>query len=273
VCCRNPSFPGAIGAISDLEEARQMRFDLLFVSILLSSSFLDRLPDESATDIVRKADERMRGSSSFAEMTMTIVKPTWSRSVSMKAWSLKNDYGLVLITDPERDRGTVTLKRKSEVWNWLPSIERILKIPPSMMLQSWLGSDFTNDDLVKESSLVDDYSHTISGDSTIAGHPCRKITMIPKENAAVVWGKVVLFITKDGYLELRSEMYDEEGALSKVLTADRIKTIGGRTLPTYWEMRPVATPDQKTVLEYRRWQFDIPINESFFSEQNMRRIR
>jgi hypothetical protein len=249
-----------------------MRVDLLFVAILLAANFIDRPPDESATDIVRKAEKQMRGSSSYAEMTMTIVKPSWSRSVSMKAWSLKDDYGLVLITDPERDRGTVTLKRKNEVWNWLPSIERILKIPPSMMLQSWLGSDFTNDDLVKESSLVDDYSHTITGDSTIAGHSCYKITMIPKENAAVVWGKVVLFITKEGYLELRCEMYDEEGALSKVLAADRIKTIGSRTLPTYWEMRPVDTPDQKTVLEYRLWQFDIPIGESFFSEQNMRHI-
>jgi hypothetical protein len=175
-----------------------MQFGLLFVAMLLPANVIGHPPDESATDIVRKADENMRGSSSYAEMTMTIVKPSWSRSVSMKAWSLKNDYGLVLITDPERDRETVTLKRKNEVWNWLPSIERILKIPPSMILQSWLGSDFTNDDLVKESSVVEDYSHTISGDSTIAGRPCYKITMIPKENAAVVWGKVVLFITKEG---------------------------------------------------------------------------
>jgi hypothetical protein len=250
-----------------------MQFGFLFVVILLSTNLIDRPSDESATEIVRKADQHMCGSSSYAEMTMTIVKPSWSRSVSMKAWSLKNEYGLVLITDPERDRGTVTLKRKNEVWNWLPSIERILKIPPSMMLQSWLGSDFTNDDLVKESSLVEDYTHTISGDSTIAGHPCHKITMIPKENAAVVWGKVVLFITKEGDLELRSEMYDEDGALSKILTGDRIRTMGNRTLPTYWEMRPANTPDQKTVLEYRLWQFDIPLNESFFSEQNMRRIR
>lgn len=250
-----------------------MQSGYIVVAVLLFTNVIVRPIDESATEIVRKADENMRGSSSYAEMTMTIVKPSWSRSVSMKAWSLRNDYGLVLITNPERDRGTVTLKRKNEVWNWIPSIDRILKIPPSMMLQSWLGSDFTNDDLVKESSVVEDYAHTISGDSTIAGRPCYKITMIPKESAAVVWGKVILFVTKEGYLELRSEMYDEEGALSKILTGERIRTIGNRTLPTYWEMRPADTPGQKTILEYKLWRFDIPLNESFFSEQNMHRIR
>ncbi len=254
-------------------ETEPMQPALIVAAILLSMNMIGHPTDESATDVVRRADENMRGSSSYAEMTMTIVKPTWSRSISMKTWSLGHDYGLVLITAPDRDRGTVTLKRRNEVWNWVPGIERIVKIPPSMMLQSWLGSDFTNDDLVKESSIVNDYSHTFSGDSTIEGRPCYKITLIPKENAAVVWGRVVLFITKEGYCQLRSEMYDEEGTLSKVLTGDRIKTFGKRTLPTYWEMRPADAPDQKTILEYRLLQFDIPLHESFFSEQNMRRIR
>ena len=250
-----------------------MKVGLTFVGILLSANIVGRPINESATDVVRKAEENMRGSSSYSEMTMTIVKPTWSRSISMKAWSLRNDFGLVLITSPERDRGTVTLKRKTEVWNWLPSIERVIKIPPSMMLQSWLGSDFTNDDLVKESSLVEDYTHTFSGDSTIAGRTCYRITMIPKENAAVVWGKLILYITKEGYCELRSEMYDEEGTLSKVMTGDRIRTIGKRTLPTYWEMQPADAPGQKTILEYTLLRFDLPLSESFFSEQNMRRVR
>jgi hypothetical protein len=250
-----------------------MQSDAVIAGILLCAKVIAGPTDESATDVVRKADENMRGSSSYAEMTMTIVKPTWSRSISMKTWTLGNEYGLVLITSPERDRGTVTLKRKTEVWNWLPSIERVIKIPPSMMLQSWLGSDFTNDDLVKESSIVNDYTHTLSGDSTIEGRACYKIILIPRENAAVVWGKVVLFITKEGYCELRSEMYDEEGTLSKVLTGDRIKTFGDRMLPTYWEMLPANEPGQKTILEYRILHFDVPLRESFFSEQNMRRIR
>ena len=245
----------------------------MFTAIVCLTPALCRAQNETATEIVRRADDNMRGSSSYAEITMTIVKPDWSRSVSMKSWSLRNAFGLVLITNPEHDRGTVTLKRHNEVWNWLPAIERVIKIPSSMMLQSWLGSDFTNDDLVKESSIVTDYTHAMSGDSTIGGRPCYRITMTPKENAAVVWGKVVLYISKEGYCELRCEMYDDEGALSKVLTADHIMTIGNRALPTHWEMHPADRPDQKTVLEYSHWRFDIPLDESFFSLQNMRRIR
>jgi len=244
-----------------------------FLTIALVAAAFSAARGETASEIVRRADEIMRGNSSYAEITMTIVKPDWSRSISLRSWSLKNEFGLVLITEPERDRGTVTLKRKNEVWNWLPSIERIIKIPPSMMLQSWLGSDFTNDDLVRESSIVNDYTQTLSGDSTIGGRSCYKITLIPKETAAVVWGKVVLFISKDGYFELRTEMYDEEGVLSKILIADKIKNIGNRTLPTYWEMRPVDKPGQKTILEYKVWQFDVPLSELFFSLQNMRRVR
>ncbi|MCC6396783.1 MAG: outer membrane lipoprotein-sorting protein [Bacteroidetes bacterium] len=243
-----------------------------FAIVLLLAALSPAL-SETAIDIVRKADDNMRGTSSYAEMTMTIVRPEWSRSVAMKSWSLKNAFGLVLITAPERDRGTVTLKRRNEVWNWLPAIERVIKIPPSMMLQSWLGSDFTNDDLVKESSIVDDYTHTLTGDSTIGGRSCHRITLVPKENAAVVWGKVVLFISKEGYFELRSEMYDEDGVIAKILTADQVKKIGTRTLPTHWEMQPADKPDQKTILEYKLWRFDIPLDESFFSLQNMRRIR
>jgi hypothetical protein len=249
----------------------QHPFVLLALTLLLSDATSPG--GETAHDVVRRADQKMRGSSSYAEITMTIQRPDWTRSIAMKAWMLGTSYGLVLITSPERDRGTVTLKRKQEVWNWLPGIERVIKIPPSMMLQSWLGSDFTNDDLVKESSLVNDYVQTFSGDSTIEGHPCYKITMIPKPEAAVVWGKVVLFISKDGDLELRSEMYDERGLLSKIMTGSRIQPVGGRTLPTRWEMIPVGKADQRTVMEYGVWKFDLPLDESFFSLQNMKRVR
>ena len=250
-----------------------MRNRPVIVAIALLAHALCRSQGDTAGELVRRAEDNIRGNSSYAEITMTIVRPDWSRSVSMKSWSLKTDYGLVLITNPQRDRGTVTLKRDNEVWNWLPSIERIIKIPPSMMLQSWLGSDFTNDDLVKESSIVRDYRHTISGDTIIGGRSCYRITLIPKENAAVVWGKVVLYISKAGYCELRTEMYDEEGVLSKVLTADHVKNIGNRTLPTRWEMHTAGKPGQSTTLEYTLWEFDIPLNDSFFSLQNMRRVR
>jgi outer membrane lipoprotein-sorting protein len=228
---------------------------------------------ESAKEIVRRSDQNYRGVSSYAEISMTIVKPDWSREMSLKMWSSGDDYGVVLVTAPPRDKGTVTLKRKNEVWNWVPSIERVIKIPPSMMMQSWLGSDFTNDDLVKQSSIVKDYTHTLSGDTVIDGHTCYVITMIPKEHAPVVWGKIIVYITTEHYIQLRSEMFDEDGYLSKIMTSSNIQTFGKRQLPIHWEMQPAEKPNQRTVLDYREWEFDMPIDDAFFSQQNMRRVR
>jgi outer membrane lipoprotein-sorting protein len=228
---------------------------------------------ESAKEIVRKSDENYRGASSYAEITMTIVKPDWSREMSLKMWSKGDDYGVVLVTAPSRDKGTVTLKRENEVWNWVPSIERVIKIPPSMMMQSWLGSDFTNDDLVKQSSIVKDYTHTLLGDTVIDGHACHIIAMVPKEHAPVVWGRILAYVTKEHYIQLRSEMFDEDGYLSKIMTSSDIRTFGKRRLPVHWEMQPAEKPDQRTVLDYREWQFDMPMDDAFFSQQNMRRVR
>lgn len=241
--------------------------------VLLTGVETAHAGDLTAKDVIRMSDSTMRGTSSYAEITMSIVKPEWSREMSLRAWSLGDDYGLVLVTAPPRDNGSVTLKRNSEVWNWLPGIERVIKIPPSMMLQSWLGSDFTNDDLVKESSVVNDYTHSFAGDTVINGSPCYRIMMIPHEDAAVVWGKVVVSITKAQLLQVRSEMYDEDGELSKVLTADRIKRMGGRIVATRLVMEPAGKRDQRTIMEYTDLQFDVPLQESFFSLQNMRRVR
>ena len=167
------------------------RYEVVALLVLLAAALgpAARAADLDATAIVRRSDSTMRGSASYAEMTMTIVRPDWSREMSLKAWSLGDKYGLILVTAPARDKGTVTLKRDTEVWSYLPGIERVIKIPPSMMLQSWLGSDFTNDDLVKESSIVNDYDHTLAGDSVVDGHRCYRVVMIPHEDAAVVWGK------------------------------------------------------------------------------------
>ena len=117
----------------------------------------------SADEIIRKADEKSRGLSSQGSMTMTVVRPDWTRTITMKVWSKSREYSLVLITAPSRDKGLVFLKIKTEMWNWVPSIDKTIKIPPSMMLQSWMGSDFTNDDLVKQSSIVVDYTHKLLG--------------------------------------------------------------------------------------------------------------
>jgi len=231
------------------------------------------LQAETAFEIVRRADQLVRADSSIAEMSMTVQKPDWSRTIRMKAWALEPDFSLVLITEPARDKGTVTLKRFKEVWNYIPTIQKVIKIPPSMMLQSWMGSDFTNDDLVRESSMVTDYEHRLLGETVLDGHDCHQIEMIPKPEAGVVWGKIVIWITKTGYLQLRSDFYDEDGTLVKHMIGREIKELGGRTFPTHIEMIPDDKPGQKTTIDYHHIQFNPRIDPVFFSEQNMKRVR
>ncbi len=240
----------------------------LFLVLSVSTVFA-----QDAKEIVARANELIRANSSYSEMKMTIVKPDWSREMSMKIWSLEPDYALVLITDPAKDKGTVTLKRKREVWNWIPSVHRVIKIPPSMMMQSWMGSDFTNDDLVRQSSIVEDYTHSIIGEEEMEGYDCYKIEMIPKPDAGVVWAKIITWISKEGYLQLKADHFDEDMVLIKTMIGRNIKKMGGRTITAHWEMIPHDDPGQKTVMDYTDMEFNIKIDESFFSQQNMKRVR
>jgi len=246
-----------------------MRFGLLFI-IINAANLLNA---QTAKEIVARADELIRAKSSYAEVKMTIFKPDWSREMELKMWSLEPDYALILITSPAKDKGTVTLKREKEVWNWVPAVHRVIKIPPSMMMQDWMGSDFSNDDLVKESSIVQDYYHELIGEEQKEGYLCYKIKMTPKPEAGVVWGKIMTWISKDGYLQLQADYYDEDDFLIKSMIGSDIKSLGGRTIPTHWEMIPVDKPGQKTVMDYLALEFNIKIEESYFSQQNMKRIR
>jgi len=247
---------------------------ILIYSLILFPLFVfPALVDaQDATQIIRKADELMRGTSSYAQITMTIVKPEWKRTMTMKVWSLEPDFSLVYVTEPARDKGTVTLKRENEVWNWLPSVQKVIKIPPSMMLQPWMGSDFTNDDLVRASSIVRDYTHTILGKELCEGQECYKIQLIPKPEAGIVWAKVLVWISTEGYLEYKTEYYDEDGTLVKSFLGSNVKTFGDRRLPAHWEMIPFNEPGNKTILDYDDLRFNENIDSHFFSLQNMKRV-
>jgi outer membrane lipoprotein-sorting protein len=227
---------------------------------------------QDATEIVRQADEKMRGASSYAELTMTIIRPAWTREVSMKSWSLGNEYALIKITAPARDRGTATLKREKEIWNWQPTINRVIKLPPSMMMQSWMGSDFTNDDLIQESSIVTDYEHTLLGTEDIDGRSCYRIELTPKPDAPVVWGQIITWISQDEYLQLRTEFYDEDDYLVNTMYGKDVKMLGGKLLPAVLEMVPADEEGHKTVVEYESLDFGVDLQTPFFSVQNMKRI-
>jgi hypothetical protein len=227
----------------------------------------------TAREIIKKADDKSRGLSSKGEMTMTIERPDWSRTVGMKSWSKGNDFAMVLITAPPKEKGQVFLKRRNEMWNWVPSIDKMVKIPPSMMLQSWMGSDFTNDDLVQQSSIVKDYTHTLLGRERVRGLECYKVELVPLPDATVVWGKIIAWITVAGFDMWKSEYYDEDMTLVNIENAYDIKSTGDRSIPSRVEIVPVTKKGQKTILAINNMVFDIAIEESFFSQQNMKKLR
>ena len=231
------------------------------------------LYSQDAKEIVKKANDLALGKTSQGVNTMTLVRPDWKREVSMKVWSKGIDYYMILITEPAREKGQVFLKRENEMWNWVPSINKIIKIPPSMMAQSWMGSDFTNDDLLKESSIVVDYNHKIIGNDTIEGFDCYKIELIPKPEAAIVWGKVILWISKDKYYQLKAEYYDEIDTLINTQFGTEIEKVGNRNLPTKLTMIPADKEGNQTILKLVDMKFDKDIPTSFFSQQNMKKVR
>jgi outer membrane lipoprotein-sorting protein len=228
---------------------------------------------QSALEIVKKSDEKFRGLSSYSVLKMQIKRADWSREMKMKAWSQGEDETLILITSPKRDQGITFLKKKNEMWNWQPTIQRVIKMPPSMMMQSWMGSDFTNDDLARQSSIVSDYSHKITGDDKIEGRSCYVIELKSKEDAPVVWGKVKLWISKNDFLQLKTEFYDEDNFLVNTVFSSNIREIGGRILPTVMKLVPADQPKNSTVLEYEQLEFGVKFKSDFFSVKNMKVVR
>ncbi|MBM4995205.1 outer membrane lipoprotein-sorting protein, partial [Vibrio parahaemolyticus] len=201
-----------------MPKAVAVLFFLLFTSLSYA---------ESAFDIVQKSDQAMRGKSSYSEATMEIVRPDWTRSMTMKSWTKGTELSLVLVTAPAKDKGSASLKRHREMWNWVPSIERVIKIAPSMLSQSWMGSDFTNDDLINQSSIVVDYQHALLGNDSFEGDKVWVIEATAKPDAPVVWNKVTLWISQSTYLQRKVEFYDEFDERVNVLTTYDVKELGG----------------------------------------------
>ncbi len=243
---------------------------MLFGMILTATYSQEKL---SAKEIIVKADELTRGKTNTSTMKMEIIRPTWKRSVTMKSWGRGMDFSMTYITSPAKDKGQVFMKRKTEMWNWMPSIGRMIKIPSSMMSQGWMGSDYTNDDILKESSIVNDYTHKVIGEEKLEGFECYKIELIPHEDAAVIWGKVLMWVAKDKYIQVRSEFYDEDNELVKSNFGKDFKIMDGRLIPTQIVIIPADEKGNKTVIYIEKMKFDVDLPESFFSQQRMKRIR
>ena len=228
----------------------------------------------TATEIVRKTDEKLNGETTgYSVMSMTIIRPAWQRTVEFRGWTMGDDYALTLITAPAREKGQTFLKRKNEMWSWSPSISRLIKLPPSMMSQGWMGSDYTNDDILRESSVVDDYTHTIEGEEDIFGRQCYKVKLVAKPDAEVLWGHQLWWIDKKEFIVLKAELFDEDGMLVRTEYGKEMKVLDGRFLPTVIELIPADSPGNMTVLKIIEMKFNVRIEESFFSQQNMKTIR
>lgn len=246
---------------------------LVLISIALFINPSAQSQELTAKDIIKKADEKNRGESMKGTMSMTIVRPKWERTIVMKNWSKGDENFMIYITEPAKEKGQVFLKVGKEMWNYVPTISRMIKIPPSMMTQSWMGSDFTNDDLVKQSSIVVDYTHKLLGEEEIRGQNCYILELIPLPDAPVVWGKIKSWITTDGFNLWKTEYFDEDGFLINVENAYNLKKMSDRIIPTKIEMIPANEEGKKTVLEFLELEYNINIDDSFFSKQNMKKVR
>ncbi|MBN1112546.1 MAG: outer membrane lipoprotein-sorting protein [Bacteroidales bacterium] len=243
------------------------------ILLILSLTLISALKAQSAKDIIIKADQKWQGLSQISSMEMTIVRPTWERTIAFKGWTKGRDYSLTLITAPAREKGQTFLKRQNEMWTWNPSINRLIKLPAAMMSQGWMGSDFTNDDILKESSIVVDYTHKIIGKEEINGIMCHKIELIPTEEAAVVWGKIIKWISIDETDQIKNEYYDEDEMLVKTDIASDIKLMGDRKIPTRIEVIPADKPGNKTIVIITNIKYNVKMDNSFFSQQNMKKLK
>lgn len=236
------------------------------------SSSLPAAEPTDAKELVRAAMDHWRGVTSYSEMTMTIHRPDWQRSMSMKAWSKGSDQSLVRVTEPKKDAGNGTLLKDNDMWSYSPKINRIIKIPSSMMSQGWMGSDFSNKDISKSTDILNQYDHTLSGSAQQDGHTVYTVTAIPHEDAAIVWGKEVLKI-RDDFVLLEEQYWDQEGRLVKVMKTTDVAAMGGREIARVMRMGKLDTPDEWTEIEVSDIEFDLDLPANLFTLSSLRNPR
>ena len=225
----------------------------------------------SPTRLVEKMEKLLWSDTNQGHFEMTVVTPHWQRTLELDVWMQRPNNTFIRVLSPKKERGIASLRKGSEMWNYIPKIDRIVKIPPSMMLQAWMGSNFSNDDLVKESSLATDYTHVI-GD---LGKPERGdvayIISTAKPDAPVVWGKIESWIHVKTGIPEKQVYFDEAGKPIRELVFSAVRAMDGRLLPTVWQMTPTGDAGKYTVVEIKKIAFDRAIAPAIFTERNLRR--
>lgn len=245
---------------------------VLFSFLAVVVTFAAPAAAQDATEIVRSAWDNWRGQSSYGEITMTIHRPSWERSMSMRSWTRGAKHSLVRVTAPRKDKGAGTLMVDDAMWSYAPKVNRVIKVPSSMMGQNWMGSDFSNKDVSRADDIVDQYTHTLQATEEHEGHKVFVVEAIPHEDAAVVWGKEILRIRDDNVL-LAEEFYDQDGVLVKAMTTLEVGKMGGRTLPIRQRMAKANTDDEWTEIRIETIEFDVDLADSLFTRSNLQNPR
>jgi outer membrane lipoprotein-sorting protein len=248
----------------------------LFTALTLCFAFV--LPafaqgELTAQEIIKRSDDLMRGDTLRGKYQMTVETPDWKRTLELDAYSIGREKTFIRILNPPKEKGITTLRIKNNMWNYLPKVERTIKIPPSMMLQPWMGSDFTNDDLVKESSVVHDYTHKIVNEEMAGPELIYVIQLDPKPEAAVTWGKLIFRVRHSDFVPLREEFYSEHGKLIKVLEYSEVKQMSDREIPTVWKMTSMTKKSHVTIIKVDDVVYNEPVADSIFTMANLKSPR
>jgi outer membrane lipoprotein-sorting protein len=250
-----------------------MRFKLaVMIILLLGIVFTPPVVSKelnTAREIVDKGFNYLRDKTSHAMVTMVIHRAEWERRVSMKVWTQGQDESLFKIVSPSKDKGNGTLKKGRDMWIYNPKINRVIKLPPSMMSQSWMGSDFSNNDLAKTDSLVKDYTHQLIRTETHDGKKVYVIKSLPKPNAPVVWGMLELKIRED-LIFLSEEFFDETLTSVKKMTGEDIRMLGGKLFPKVWKIQKSDLKDDYTQLIYNTLEFNINLEDNMFTVSSLK---
>ena len=255
------------------KRSRSLKVWLLLVLTVPLCMFVqadEHVPDVET--IVKKIDQLYRNESSHADMEMHIVTPHWERTLAMTVWSQGMSKTFIRITAPKKEQGVATLRIGNEMWNYLPKTNKVMKIPPSMMMGSWMGSDFTNDDLVRESSMLNDYTYQyVTPEDASPDHLYVQLT--PKEDSPIVWGKIVAAVQSKDYIPVWQRFYDEKGNLMRVMNFKEIKSFGDKIAPSVVEMIPQNKEGHKTVVRWLNATFNSDIDDKIFTRRNLQKRR
>lgn len=244
----------------------------IVVTLLLLFIIPTALPALTAIEIIEKSEKSLQGDTQIYIAEITVKTRRWTRTMEIKSYTNRLEKkSFSEITAPKKDAGNRFLLLGQRMWHYVPKLQQTIKISPSMMLQSWMGSDFTNDDIVKESSILTDYTHRIMGRETIDGHDCYKMELLPKPDAAVVWGKIIYYARISDYLPVREEYYNERNILKKYMTFNNFIHMHDRVIPSRYRMQTVKKPNQYTLMVIKAAKFDVPIPDDLFSLQHLKR--